>query len=674
MKRFTLLLTVMLLAGFLTAQQKDFFAPKASANQELSFEKATVTKAYSFRTEQSIANAIAESKSKSSKGTYIFEGFEGTTWPPAGWDTLSLYGGTGWERQTVGTSPIPGWTGGIVTSAPVGGGIGVAFCTWITGGAASNDQWLVTSQYTSVQTGDLLTFWMYKFSDGFADNVDVKLSTTDNQMASFTTTIASINYAVTDTGWVFYSYPLDAYAGSDIYIAFNEHVADNQNDGDAIFLDNVAIGSPPADDVGTISVDISSMIQPGSMSPMATVMNFGSATQTFDVEMIITGGYTSVKTVTGLAPNGTTQVTFDLWDPPVGDYVVDVCTQLTGDVDPANDCASANVKVLNLPNTKVYCYVALDPTSFLPAGPAYFFLNDPSIILSIADQSADDPIFAATWGPGNKWYGIAGAQLPQLPQLITIDTVTGNRTVIGNASPANPADESWTGISFDYSTNTLYGITYNGSAAVLYSINHTTGNATQIGISPGKLLINLACNLSGSLYAVDIGTDELCAVNKNTGVSSAIGNIGLNANYAQTMEFDRANDICYYLSYNDVLGGQLRLVDILNGGTTVIGDLLGGAEITGLAVPYYGPVGIKENVADVAEYNVYPNPARNYVYVTSNEKFSNIRLINYVGQTILEMPVNDKNVRISTSSFGSGVYFLQMESENGVTTRKITIE
>ncbi|MCD4680461.1 MAG: choice-of-anchor J domain-containing protein [Bacteroidales bacterium] len=667
MKRFTLLLTVMLLAGFLTAQQKDFSAPKTSANQELSFEKATVTKAYSFRAEQLIANAIAESQSKGSKGTYMFEGFEGVGFPPAGWTVYSPDGGSGWERQTAGASPIPGWTGGTVTSAPVGGGIGVAFCTWSTGGAASNDQWLVTSQYTSVQTGDLLTFWINKYFD-YADKVDIKLSTTDNQMASFTTTIASIVLSSTDTGWVFYSYPLDAYAGSDIYIAFNENVADNQNDGDAIFLDNVAIGSPPADDVGAISVDISSMIQPGAMTPLATVMNFGSATQTFDVEMIITGGYTSVKTVTGLAAGGTVQVTFDLWDPPVGDYVVDVCTQLTGDVDPANDCASANVKVLNLPNTKVYCYVALDPTSFLPAGPAYFFLNDPSIILSIADQSADDPIYAATWGPGNKWYGIAGVQ------LVTLDTITGNRTVIGNANPSDPANESWTGISFDYSTNTLYGITYNGSAAVLYSINHTTGNATQIGISPGKLLINLACNLSGSLYAVDIGTDELCAVNKNTGVSSAIGNIGLNANYAQTMEFDRENDICYYLSYNDVLGGQLRLVDVVNGGTTVIGDLLGGAEITGLAVPYYGPVGIKENIADATEYNVYPNPARNYVYVTSNEKISNIRLINYVGQTILEIPVNDKNVRINTSSFGSGVYFLQMENEDGITTRKITIE
>ncbi len=667
MKKFTLLLSVVLFTGLLTAQQKDLSWNNSGANQELSFEKATVTKSPSFIKAQHLANSIARTQNKGSKGTYMFEGFEGTTFPPTGWVKYSPDGGTGWERQTAGTSPIPGWTGGAVTTAPIGGGIGVAFCTWTTGGAASNDQWLVTPQYTNVQTGDSLTFWMYKFSE-YIDKVDIKLSTTGSQMTDFATIIATINLASADTGWAYYSYPLSIYAGSDIYIAFNENVVDNQNDGDALFLDNVTIGQAPANDVGALSVDIPGMIQPGSVNPVATIMNFGSAAQTFDVEMIITGGYTSTKTVTNLAPNTSVQVTFDPWNPAVGVFVVDVCTQLVADVDPNNDCTSKDVKVMDLPNLKVYAYIALDPSGFLPAGPAYFFLNDPSIVLSIADQSADDPVYAATWGPGNKWYGIAGVQ------LITLDTVTGNRTVIGNATPNNPADESWTGMSFDYSTNTLYGITYNGSAAVLYSIDHNTGAATMIGISPGKLIINLACNLAGQLFGVDIGTDEFCSINKTSGVGTAVGPLGVNANYAQTMEFDRKNDVCYYLSYNDVLGGQLRIVDITTGGSTLLGNLLGGSEVTGLAIPYYGPVGINDITVDDVEFNVYPNPARDYIFVTSSSTINTIRIINYVGQTVLEMPVNSDNAKINTSSLGTGVYFLQMEGDNGVVSRKIAIE
>jgi len=171
------------------------------------------------------------------------EGFEGSTFPPTGWTKQNPDAGTGWERQTVGTTPIPGWTGGIITSAPVNGGTAVAFCTWTTGGAASNDQWLITPQITPV-AGNVLTFWIYKYSDGFVDNVKILLSTAGNAVADFTTTIATFNFAAVDSGWVKKTYSLDTYAGSPVYVAFQEYVSDNTNDGDAICVDNVYVGAP----------------------------------------------------------------------------------------------------------------------------------------------------------------------------------------------------------------------------------------------------------------------------------------------------------------------------------------------------------------------------------------------------------------------------------------------
>ena len=171
----------------------------------------------------------------------LSESFEDPTFPPTGWMKYSPDGGTGWDRLTAGTTPIPGWTGGTVT-VPPGGGSATAFCTWSTGGAASNDQWLVSSQVTGVASGDTLSFWVRKVFD-YADNLDILISTTDNQMASFTTTVDNIVYSTTDTGWVYYSYNLTDFvnAGDDIYIAFREHVADNFNDGDAIFVDLVSV-------------------------------------------------------------------------------------------------------------------------------------------------------------------------------------------------------------------------------------------------------------------------------------------------------------------------------------------------------------------------------------------------------------------------------------------------
>jgi len=173
------------------------------------------------------------------------ESFEGTTFPPAGWLKANPDGGTGWSRELDGTTPIPGWTGGTIT-VPTGGGTAVAFCTWTTGGATANDQWLITPQITNVQSGDMLTFWMRVFAnDSYAENFDIRISTTGTNIANFTTVVQAFVWPVGGVldEWISYSYDLINYvpAGSNIYIAFREHVTDNINDGAAVLLDLVEV-------------------------------------------------------------------------------------------------------------------------------------------------------------------------------------------------------------------------------------------------------------------------------------------------------------------------------------------------------------------------------------------------------------------------------------------------
>ena len=181
------------------------------------------------------------------------ESFEGGTFPPAGWTKLNPDGGTGWVKQPAGVSPIPGWNGGT-TTVPTGGGTAAAFCTWNTGGASSNDQWLVTPQITNVQPNDSLSFWLLKpgyTSASYLDSIDVLISTTTPTVGAFTTVVQKISIpaASSDTVWKKYSYKLGDYvsAGSNIYIAWREHVTDNVNDGAAFLLDLVSVtvgGSP----------------------------------------------------------------------------------------------------------------------------------------------------------------------------------------------------------------------------------------------------------------------------------------------------------------------------------------------------------------------------------------------------------------------------------------------
>ncbi len=63
---------------------------------------------------------------------------------------------------------------------------------------------------------------------------------------TFTTILASISYQVQDSGWTNRIYSLADFAGQDIYIAFNEFVANTYTDGAAIFIDQVKVDQATA--------------------------------------------------------------------------------------------------------------------------------------------------------------------------------------------------------------------------------------------------------------------------------------------------------------------------------------------------------------------------------------------------------------------------------------------
>jgi len=169
------------------------------------------------------------------------ESFEGTTWPPACWTVENLDGGTGWAQIASGTTPLPGWTGGTM-STPTGGDNNAAYCTWNTGGSASNDQWLITPQL-GIQANQAMTFYLFWFGH-YVDNVDVKVSTTTAASASFTTTLLTTDSTqYTQNDWTMFTVPLTSYASQNIYLAFNEHVANNTADGAFIGLDLVSVAT-----------------------------------------------------------------------------------------------------------------------------------------------------------------------------------------------------------------------------------------------------------------------------------------------------------------------------------------------------------------------------------------------------------------------------------------------
>lgn len=245
------------------------------------------------------------------------ESFEGTTFPPAGWIKLNPDGGPGWNRQVNGTSPIPGWTGGRIT-VPPGGGNAVAFCTWTTGGSASNDQWLVTPQVMNVQTNDSLKFYLRYWPNSYDDTLEIRISTSTPTVGNFTVLVATLGFlgvGTTDTNWNRYGYRLSNYVtpGSNIYIAFRERVADNINDGASFSLDVVEVTTVVGvgeDDQRPVSFALSQNY-PNPFNPATTIQYSIARPTHVSVSVFNLLGIEVAKLVDGFRQPGLYDVTWD---------------------------------------------------------------------------------------------------------------------------------------------------------------------------------------------------------------------------------------------------------------------------------------------------------------------------------------------------------------------------
>ncbi len=84
-------------------------------------------------------------------------------------------------------------------------------------------------------------------------------------------------------------------------------------------------------------------------------------------------------------------------------------------------------------------------------------------------------------------------------------------------------------------------------------------------------------------------------------------------------------------------------------------------------------VGVNEN-GEKEFVMIYPNPVNDVLNVGSNGDIQHIRVMNSVGQVVYDQEMNVAKAQVNTSNFQSGVYFVQIDTNNGSTTQKIVIE
>ena len=86
-------------------------------------------------------------------------------------------------------------------------------------------------------------------------------------------------------------------------------------------------------------------------------------------------------------------------------------------------------------------------------------------------------------------------------------------------------------------------------------------------------------------------------------------------------------------------------------------------------------VGIKADVnANKLAIKVYPNPAKNIVYIDGGEnRLKEVQIINMLGETVAAVYVKSSNATILTTALPAGIYFVRIQSANTFVQQKLVI-
>lgn len=159
-------------------------------------------------------------------------------------------------------------------------------------------------------------------------------------------------------------------------------------------------------------------------------------------------------------------------------------------------------------------------------------------------------------------------------ELGTVDLNTGAYTA--GPAIADPAPNE-TGLSVDPTDETFY--LTNGSN--LYTLNPNDGSTVLLGTFSGMdptgapigLVIDIAVDNFGTMYAHDITTDALWQIDKSDASATFIGYSGLDANFAQGMDFDPTTNLLYAAIYTGGGTGSYAIWDVTDGSLTEVLDL-----------------------------------------------------------------------------------------------------
>ena len=446
---------------------------------------------------------------------------------------------------------------------------------WIVDGdAAKSTNVNVANSTSTVSTtvtaaaGDILQFDFRSFGEGSGNTVwdGLHLFIDGTEVAKWSRVETWTTYAVELT------------AGEHTVTWTYQKDSTVDKEGDYANVDNVYVGAP----VVPTSIEVENVTVPAGRR--ATVAYTVLPAEAFNKNVTFSIANTAIATVNengvvvGVAEGTTTVTVTSVADPTVS--------------------GSATVTVTeSLPTVNLEGYIAFDPegTSGIWGGFADY---DPSVIENFGTMGST---FGGAFAGGNV-YGF----------MYDSDT-NDTRFYIMNADthqvayPGTSAGRVVVAMAYNHAEGEMYAIAANDAdGRSIYTVNLATGTLTEVAAlnAGADTIMTLAIDGSGNAYGLSYEATNavLYSINLTNGNCTAIGGTGHGLEYVQATVWDHNTNQLFWAQYSKVATdkGQLFVIDPATGAATLCGTIGTGAEVTVLYTKNNMPVAPIE----VPEYNV----------------------------------------------------------------------
>ena len=424
------------------------------------------------------------------------------------------------------------------------------------------------STTVTAAAGDILQFDFRSFGEGSGNTVWDGL-----HLFIDGTEVAKWNRVETWT-----TYAVELTAGEHTVTWTYQKDSSVDKEGDYANVDNVYVGAP----VVPTSIEVENVTVPAGRR--ATVAYTVLPAEAFNKNVTFSIANTAIATVNengvvvGVAEGTTTVTVTSVADPTVS--------------------GSATVTVTEpLPTVNLEGYIAFDPdgTSGIWGGFADY---DPSVIENFGTMGST---FGGAFAGGNV-YGF----------MYDSDT-NDTRFYIMNADthqvayPGTSAGRVVVAMAYNHAEGEMYAIAANDAdGRSIYTVNLATGTLTEVAAlnAGADTIMTLAIDGSGNAYGLSYEATNavLYSINLTNGNCTAIGGTGHGLEYVQSTVWDHNTNQLFWAQYSKVATdkGQLFVIDPATGAATLCGTIGTGAEVTVLYTKNNMPVAPIE----VPEYDV----------------------------------------------------------------------